>query len=76
VEFVSPETRFEAEESKATELPSPEMAGEPLAPLACVPADPTETREVVPPTRSWRKTSSAPLVSPETRFEAAERKAT
>src|SRR5690554_2998654 len=38
-------------------------------PLACVPSLATDTRCVIPVSRSWTKMSEAPLVSPATRFD-------
>jgi hypothetical protein len=46
------------------------MEGCPELPSPCVPSSASDTREVVPATRSRTKTSSFPLVSPGTRFAA------
>lgn len=79
------------EELKATNRPSDDMAGQVAQatrhPSICAPFDATDTRTVVPRARSRTKTSgqfsstlsksqSHALVSPGTRFEAAETKAT
>jgi hypothetical protein len=76
--LVSPEARLLAPETNATSRPSPLTEAEPLSPFACAPPLATLTRVVlgffVP--RSLTKTSAAPLVSPETRLEAEDEKAT
>jgi hypothetical protein len=74
VPFVSPATRFGALEMKVTKRP--EMDGLWLDPFACTSSSATLTRTVRWVVRMWTKTSSSPLVSPETRFEAEESKAT
>src|SRR5439155_797933 len=74
--FVSPPTRFEANEPKATKRPSAEIDGPPLMSFPSMPAELTLTRVVVPVSRSRTKTSETPFVSPPTRFEASETKAT
>src|SRR5581483_896935 len=74
--LVSPGTRLEASDSKTTNRPSALMAGQRLAPLACAPPSPTDTRSVVPLCRLRMKLSGALLVSPGTRFDESEEKAT
>ena len=59
-----------------TYRPSALMDGFTLARSACSPALPTLTRCVVPATRSRTKTSVVPLVSPATRLDASDSKAT
>ena len=85
--FVSPPTRFVAALWKATICPSAERAAAALKSSPWTPAVLTLTRVVVTPpgsskipfpsaSRSWMKTSSAPLVSPGRRFVAELSKAT
>jgi hypothetical protein len=74
--LVSRSTRSAASDTNATTRPSAEMAGSKLRPPASAPRRPTLTRSVLPVRRSWTKTSSAPFVSPGTRFAASEEKAT
>src|SRR5438067_7265110 len=74
--LVSPGTRLGASDSKTTNRPSPLMAGQRLAPLACAPPAPTLTRSVVPLCRLRMKMSEALLVSPGTRLDESEAKAT
>lgn len=80
---LSPVTKLVADEANATHWPSALMSGWELGPSACAPPLATLTRVVaVPPgssktplpsvSRSWTKTSSALLVSPATRLDAAE----
>ena len=57
-------------------LPSAEMSGRPLAASPSTPVEETETRVMTPVTMSRTKTSSIPFVSPATRSEALEVKAT
>jgi hypothetical protein len=73
---VSPGTRFDASEMNATYRPLPEMFGSKLRPLACRPPEVNDTRWVVPLALSRTNTSGAPLVSPATKFDASEKKAT
>ena len=56
--FVSPATRLEASDRKATKRPSAEIDGPPEPPFACFPALDTLTRLVVPGFRSRTKTSA------------------
>jgi hypothetical protein len=72
---VSPGTRSDALEKNATYRPSPEIAGSAAKSLAWAPLLLTDTRRVVPADRS-RTNTSWPLVSPGTKFEALEAKAT
>src|SRR6266508_2882130 len=81
--FVSASTRFDANESKTTYRPSADRARAAksacrvqLLSFGCAPPVPTETRCVVPATRSRTNTSVAPFVSSGTRFEAHEVNAT
>jgi hypothetical protein len=69
---VSPPTRFEANDKKATKRPSAEIEGEPLTAFPCTPVVLTLTRLVVWFLRSRTKTSKVAFVSLPTRFEAAE----
>src|SRR3954471_21959905 len=86
-EFVSPGTRFVADEKKATVVPATSMAGSVLARLPCSPLLLTLTRTVVPAARLRTKTSGQTpgtsskkggqvLVSPSTRLLAIESKVT
>src|SRR6266550_569320 len=78
--FVSPFTRFDAAEEKATTCPSALIDGSELGPFACLPPPLTLTRVVFPVARSFTNTSAHGyrpryllthlLVSPATRFEA------
>ena len=61
--FVSPSTRSDAFDSKATIWPSPEMAGSALCPLLGPPPLSNDTSSVAPLSRSWTKMSHSPLVS-------------
>ena len=71
--LVSPGTRFDASELKATYRPSELIAGPKLtSPLPWVSVLDTLTRRVVPSFRSRTNTSWASLVSPGTRFDASE----
>ena len=70
--LVSPTTKLEALESKATKRPSALMAGSELELFPWPPALETLTLVVLPVWRSWTKTSRWPLVSPVTRLEAGE----
>jgi hypothetical protein len=76
--FVSPSTRFVAAEVNATLVPSAEIDEEVLSPLPSTGGEPppTLTRLVVCVVRSRTKTSETPFVSPSTRFDATESKAT
>lgn len=76
--LVSPATRSGAPDEKATKRPSAETAGSalPRSPVASAPDGPTLTRVVTPVRRSYRKTSTAPLVSPGTRASEREANAT
>src|ERR671924_395 len=74
--LVSPPTKLEAKEWKATKRPSAEIEGEKLARFPCAPAELTLTRFVLPVLRSRTKTSLTPLVSPPNRFESKEQRAT
>ena len=76
VSFVSPGTKLEAHELKATNRPSELIDGYQLPPLPSVPSDATLTRSTVSVSRSYTKTSNAPFVSPGTRFDAEELNAT
>ena len=68
-------TRLDAEDWKAIVPPNRAIEGFELALLACAPVTLTLARVVVWLTRSCTKTSITPLVSPDTRLEAAEAKA-
>jgi hypothetical protein len=72
----SPLTRFDAAELKAICWPLSEIDGKALSPLACPPLGATDTRRVDPATTSRTKMSDLPLVSPDTRLVAMEKKAT
>ncbi len=74
--FPSAATRFDANESKATERPSPFIAGRSLTPSAWPPSDATLTRRVSPVSVSCTNTSGVLLVSPGTRLAANDWKAT
>src|SRR5438552_1490301 len=69
--FVSSGTRLLAVLTKATTLPSAEIAGKSLLSFAWAPAESTLTRSVVAVSRSWTNTSVTPLVSPGTRLVAS-----
>lgn len=58
------------------ERPSALMEGVRETLFPCVPPEPTETRSVVPVSRSWTKTSHVPFVSPGTRLTKVLQKAT
>jgi len=68
--FASPGTRLLDQEVNATKRPSAEIAGDPLSPPPCTHGVPKLARVVVPAPRSRTNTSSAPFVSPVTRFVA------
>jgi hypothetical protein len=72
VALVSPGTRLEANDAKATKRPSADKRALVLLPFACVPDGPTLTRLVTPAMRSWTKTSWTLFVSRRTRFDALE----
>src|SRR5438552_10226937 len=74
--FVSSGTRLVAVLTKATTLPSAEIAGKSLLSFAWAPAESTLTSSVVAVSRSWTNTSATPLVSPGTRLVASLSKAT
>src|SRR5919107_2507025 len=76
IPLVSRRTRFVAAEVKATYRPFAEIVGSTLPLSPCRPFAPTETRCTRPDRRSRTKTSSAPLVSPGTRLDASDTKAT
>src|SRR5262245_54298412 len=65
--FVSFVTRFDASLRKTTKRPSFDTLGVSLAALDCAPVFARLTRSVVCITRSRRKTSETPFVSPATR---------
>jgi hypothetical protein len=73
---VSLSTRFVARLEKATSRPSALVAGSNDPPSACPPLELTLTRLVCLVRRSCTKMSTAPFVSPATRFVAALAKAT
>ena len=56
--FVSPGTRFEAKDAKATKRPLAEIEGKTLSLFGTAPAELTLTRIVSPRTRSRTKMSS------------------
>jgi hypothetical protein len=64
--FVSPETRFHANDSKATYRPSVEMAGSKLSAFASPPPEASEIRVIVRVTRSRTKMSQSKASSPGT----------
>jgi hypothetical protein len=68
--LASPETRFFASLSNATQLPSAEMAGYQLYEFASFPAESTLTRSVIPFARSRTKMSNAEFLSFATRSNA------
>jgi hypothetical protein len=72
----SPATRLSASEVNATNRPSALIDGPVLSLLPSVPALVTLTRSVVCVCRSNTNTSKRPLVSPGTRFDSQESKAT
>jgi hypothetical protein len=74
--FVSPETRFEAQDMKPTKRPSPEIVGLWLKQFACCPEADTDTRVVVLAVRSRTKMSSSMFVSLPARLSAFDPKAT
>src|SRR5262245_37004436 len=74
--FVSPATRFEALDWKTTYCPDPEIEGHPLPRLPWLPSESRPHLLVVPVQRSRTNTSNLLFVSPRTRFEAPEKKAT
>src|SRR5947208_4873223 len=74
--FVSSGTRLVAVLTKATTLPSAEIAGKSFLSFAWAPAESTLTRSVVAVSRSRTNTSATPLVSPGTRLVASLSKAT
>ena len=65
-----PGSKLVANDSKQTNLAS--LLNDPtrLSPVACVPPEPTLTRDVVAVWTSWMNTSDTPLVSPGTRLAA------
>ncbi len=70
-------TRFVEREKKATKRPLSEIAGNQMLPsFASAPVELTLTRVVLPRFRSRTKTSARWFVSPRTRFEAKDEKAT
>jgi hypothetical protein len=73
---VSPPTKFEAKDAKATKRPLAEIAGKKLSSFPSAPVEPTLTRVVSPRTRSRTKTSYLKFRSPSTRFGALSEKAT
>lgn len=74
--LLSPGTRLVDNESNATKRPSTLISGCWLRLFPCVPSLATLARSVVPVWRSRTKTSGEPLVSPGTRLQALDRKAT
>ena len=74
--FVSPTTRSEASETKATNRPSALIDAQKLDPLALPPFASTLARKVFPDTRSRTNTSDTRFVSFGTRLPAVESKAT
>src|ERR1043166_3645796 len=68
--FVSPATRLEAQLVKHTYRPSAVIDEYALSPFPWAPLEATETRVVLPVTRSWTNTSACLFVSPVTRFGA------
>lgn len=62
--FVSPGTRFDAWDAKATTRPSPLIAALKLSAFGSMPEPGTFTRVVAPVSRSRTKTSFVPFVSP------------
>ena len=72
--LASPATRSAASEPKATNRPSPEIAGDAhWKPSAlCPPSDRSDTRSVDPDWASRTNVSQRPFVSPATRFDAFE----
>ena len=74
--FVSAGARLAADESKATKRPSSLNSGLVLMPSPCFPLLLRLTPSVLPLERSRTNTSTAPLVSPATRFAADESNAT
>ena len=68
--------RSEASETKATRVQRPLTTTSVTVPLDWRPRLVTDTRFSAPERRSNRNASGLPLVSPRTRFEAAETKAT
>src|SRR5438552_2303574 len=71
-----PGRRLLAADWKTTNRPSPLMPGLKLPALAWPPSAATLTRSVWPPLRSRTNTSVTPLVSPATRFDESDSKAT
>ena len=74
--LASPDARFVASETNATVRPSSLMLAPVLEPFAWAPLAPRLTRSVVWATLSRTKTSLTPFVSPTTRFDADDVKAT
>ena len=70
--MLSPATRFVAFEAKLTNAPLALIAGAPEGPSAAPPPRAVLTSAVVPVCRSRTKTSGTPLLSPATRFVAAD----
>ena len=73
---MSPPTKFEAKDAKATKRPLAEIEGKALSSFPSAPAEPTLTRVVSPRTRSRTKTSYLKFRSPSTRLGALSEKAT
>src|SRR3989442_6678301 len=71
-----PGRRLLAADWKTTNRPSPLMPGLKLPALAWPPSAATLTRSVWPAVRSRTNTSVTPLVSPATRFDESDSKAT
>src|SRR6185369_9109667 len=69
-------TRLWASELNATTLPSAEIDGVKLEPLACVPSEATLTSRVVPVCRSRTKMSELSFASSGTRLSPHDEKAT
>ena len=68
--FVSPETRVVAFDTKATNLPSPEMTASLLLDVGWPSSESSDARMVMPRRRSRTKTSVVPFVSVDTRLVA------
>src|SRR3954466_14223128 len=77
---VAPGAKLVASEPNASLVPSGDHAspncGRDWPPVVCWPLDVVEMRVIIPVARSFTKTSQPPLVSPATRFEATDVKAT
>ena len=74
--FVSSGTRSSAYEEKATYRPSALMLGLPALPFPCESSQPMLTRSRASPSRSYTNTSLLAFVSPATKFDAYDSKAT